>query len=91
MRKKVLKIIAIAVAAIFIFSTGFCLGSSSSLIKRYITCGSFVNSSESSSGFLGKIYTDDSSEFDTRIIEETLKFTYGNALTEKILLLSEPV
>jgi len=83
MRKKVLKIIAIAVAAIFIFSTGFCLGSSSSLIKRYITCGSFVNSSESSSGFLGKIYTDDSSEFDTRIIEETLKFTYGNALTEK--------
>jgi carboxyl-terminal processing protease len=83
MRKKVLKIIAIAVAAIFIFSTGFCLGISSSLIKRYITCGSFVNSSESSSGLLGKIYTDDSSEFDTRIIEETLKFTYGNALTEK--------
>ncbi len=83
MRKKVLKIIAIAVAAIFIFSTGFCLGISSSLIKRYITCGSFINFSESSSRFLGKIYTDDSSEFDTRIIEETLKFTYGNALTEK--------
>mgnify|MGYP001096393057 CR=1 FL=1 len=82
MRKKVLKIIAIVVAAIFIFSTGFCLGINSSLIKKYITYGSFVNSSESS-GLLGKIYTDDSSEFDTRIIEETLKFTYGNALTEK--------
>ncbi len=83
MRKKVLKIIAIVVAAILIFSTGFCLGINSSLIKRYITCGSFVNSSESSSGFLGKIRTDDDSEFNIKIIEETLKFVYENALTEK--------
>jgi len=71
MRKKVLKIIAIVAIAIFIFSTGFCLGINSSLIKRYITGGSSGNSSESSS------------EFNIKIIEETLKFVYENAFIEK--------
>lgn len=71
MRKKVLKIIAIVATAIFIFSTGFCLGINSSLIKRYITGDSSGNSSESSS------------EFNIKIIEETLKFVYENAFIEK--------
>jgi len=82
-RKIILKIIAAAVAVIFVFSVGFWLGINFISIKKYVSEGNPDSLSEGSSGFLDNISSDISDDLSEKIIEETINLVYDDALVKK--------